>query len=80
MTVDEKIVRHPLAFLLKAADDIANRGADFEDGFKKGLIPLETIRKIYDTLIKEAFHSKMLLKDMSFADKPKYEQEINVDY
>ena len=39
------IPRHPLAFVLEAADDIAYATADFEDAFSKGLITLEEIRK-----------------------------------
>ena len=31
--------RHPLAFVLEAADDIAYRTADIEDAFKKGALP-----------------------------------------
>lgn len=38
--------RHPLAFLLEAADDIAYTTADIEDAVKKGLIS-------YDTLLTE---------------------------
>ena len=38
--------RHPLSFVLEAADDIAYRTADIEDGFRKGLIT-------YDQLLKE---------------------------
>lgn len=38
--------RHPLTFLLEAADDIAYRTADIEDAFKKGCIS-------YDDLLKE---------------------------
>ena len=34
--------RHPLAFLVEAADDICYRIIDFEDGLKLGLIPAET--------------------------------------
>jgi dGTPase len=37
--------RHPLVFLLEAADDIAYMAADIEDGFKKGAVTLETIRE-----------------------------------
>ena len=33
--------RHPLAYLLEAADDIANVTSDVEDGFKMGTIPFE---------------------------------------
>ena len=38
--------RHPLTFILEAADDIAYRTADIEDAFKKGMIS-------YDDLVKE---------------------------
>lgn len=38
--------RHPLTYILEAADDIAYRTADIEDAFKKGCIS-------YDTLLKE---------------------------
>ncbi len=37
--------RHPLAFLLEAADDIAYLSADIEDAQKKGILPVETLRK-----------------------------------
>ncbi len=35
--------RHPLAFLLEAADDIAYKTADMEDAFKKGCITYEQL-------------------------------------
>ena len=35
--------RHPLCFVLEAADDIAYRTADIEDGFRKGLISYEQL-------------------------------------
>ena len=35
--------RHPLAFALEAADDIAYRTADIEDAVKKGLIDISTL-------------------------------------
>lgn len=35
--------RHPLAFLLEAADDIAYKTADMEDAFKKGCISYEQL-------------------------------------
>lgn len=39
-------LRHPLAFVLEAADDIAYKTADIEDAFKKGCIS-------YDQLLRE---------------------------
>lgn len=43
------IVRHPLTFLLEAADDIAYATADLEDAFKKGLFTLDQFVAFYDT-------------------------------
>lgn len=37
--------RHPLTFLLEAADDIAYRTADIEDAMKKGLLTYATLKK-----------------------------------
>lgn len=45
------IVRHPLTFLLEAADDIAYATADLEDAFKKGLFTLDQFVFFYDTEI-----------------------------
>lgn len=38
---DGSICRHPLTYLLEAADDIAYATADLEDAFKKGLFTLD---------------------------------------
>lgn len=40
-----KISRHPLTFLLEAADDIAYSTADLEDAFKKKLFSLDDLEK-----------------------------------
>ena len=51
MKIQGKIRRHPLVFLLEAADDIAYSVADIEDGCKKGLISLDLLkRKMYKYL------------------------------
>lgn len=42
----KKNQRHPLAYLLEAADDIANVTSDVEDGFKMGIISLEKIKSV----------------------------------
>lgn len=39
-----KGMRHPLTYILEAADDIAYRTADMEDAFKKGCISYERLR------------------------------------
>lgn len=41
--------RHPLAFVLEAADDIAYKTADVEDAFKKGCITYgQLVRELYE--------------------------------
>ena len=48
-------VRHPLTFILEAADDIAYRTADIEDAFKKGVYPIGNFfREISDFQEKHA--------------------------
>jgi len=39
--------RHPLVYLLEAADDIAYSAADIEDGAKLGIIGYEKIREVF---------------------------------
>ncbi|MFA5265715.1 MAG: dNTP triphosphohydrolase [Opitutaceae bacterium] len=38
--------RHPLAFLMEAADDVCYRIVDLEDGYRVGCIPFETASKV----------------------------------
>lgn len=40
-------LRHPLSFLVEAADDITYKIVDFEDGYKLKLVPFETIKKLF---------------------------------
>lgn len=42
--------RHPLAYLVEAADDICNRIADLEDGYKYGKIEYDTIKSLLETI------------------------------
>lgn len=43
--------RHPLAFLVEAADDIAYLTADIEDGVELGMIPRDMARTLFRDLI-----------------------------
>ena len=45
--------RHPLAFLVEAADDICYRLVDFEDGFRLGYLSYEEVRASFSALIPE---------------------------
>lgn len=46
---DGRFCRHPLAFFLEAADDIAYATADLEDAFKKGLFTLREFIDYFDS-------------------------------
>jgi dGTPase len=46
--------RHPLAFLVEAADDICYRLVDFEDGFRLGHLGYATVRDAFMELIPES--------------------------
>ena len=70
--------RHPLAFVLEAADDIAYKTADIEDAVKKGCITYEQLveelelaqEKIPEGRWKESFH-KMVDKLQYYYGKAK---------
>lgn len=59
-----KIFRHPLTFLLEAADDIAYSTADLEDAFKKKLFSLDDLEKYW----KEKYTNKEET-DSSYVEK-----------
>ena len=46
--------RHPLAFALEAADDIAYRTADIEDAVKKKLLDITTLKKEIEKAVESA--------------------------
>ena len=51
--IQGEYVRHPLTFLLEAADDIAYATADLEDAFKKGLFTIEQFIAYYENEVKK---------------------------
>ncbi len=56
--IQDKVCRHPLVYLLEAADDIAYLTADIEDAIKKGIISFEAFKKFYE---KQVFSYKQTL-------------------
>ena len=65
---DELYARHPLAFLVEAADDICYSIIDFEDGINLGWIPEETaleflINLVKDTIDTAKYHELTRTKD-----------------
>lgn len=55
--------RHPLAFLVEAADDIAYRIVDFEDGHMAGIIPYETLEDIFCKLLPDGDEAKKYVSE-----------------
>ncbi len=47
--------RHPLAFLVEAADDICYTIVDFEDGFKVRRVEFETVERLFKGIIAGGF-------------------------
>jgi len=45
--------RHPITYLLEAADDIAFSAADIEDGVKLGLVSVEKIKQVFKKNLKK---------------------------
>jgi dGTPase len=43
--------RHPIAFLVEAADDICYRIIDFEDGYRLNLVPFDVICRLFKQVI-----------------------------
>lgn len=50
-----RFLKHPLAYVLEAADDIAYATADVEDAFKKGILSFEDIITLLDKYLKEIY-------------------------
>lgn len=65
MEVEEEEKRHPLVFLLEAADDIAYLVGDIEHGCKKGILSKEQILKIFQQKLGEYnLEDKKLLNEL----------------
>lgn len=66
----DRRVRHPLTFILEAADDIAYRTADIEDSLKKGLYTLDELVDFAEAEIKKHPNDKgkafELIKKLKF--------------
>ncbi len=63
-----EVARHPLAYLMEAADDIAYSTADLEDAYKKGLFTLNEFIEFFEGEIKGAGHEldkvRLLIDDL----------------
>lgn len=59
---DKGYVRHPLVYLLEAADDIAYATADLEDAFKKGEFVMESFIEFFESQAKDKPHTEYSLE------------------
>ncbi len=59
---EESWCRHPLAFLVEAADDICYNLIDLEDGCRLGLISYEETESLYARILREQFLPDKLRK------------------
>ncbi len=66
---DQKWCRHPLAFLVEAADDICYNIIDLEDGCRLGLVPFETVSQLLAEIIGDRFSQEKLNKLDSLNEK-----------
>lgn len=58
------VARHPLTFLMEAADDIAYATADLEDALKKKLFSIQDFIKYFETRMGSDIKAKRLIDDL----------------
>jgi len=61
--IKKKYYRHPLTFILEAADDIAYATADLEDAFKKSFFSIETFVEFFKTELHEYEKANLVTKE-----------------
>lgn len=58
------MARHPLTFLMEAADDIAYSTADLEDAFKKKLFTLQEFIQYFEANMENEKKAKLLIDNL----------------
>jgi len=66
---EEAWCRHPLTFLVEAADDICYNIIDLEDGCRLGLVPYETTRDLMAAIIGEKYQQEKLERSRNVNQK-----------
>lgn len=61
--------RHPLAFLVEAADDICYHIIDLEDGCRLGLVSFDTVKELLKPILGQAYSEEKLRKISSLNQK-----------
>jgi len=70
--------RHPLAFLLEAADDICYHVIDIEDGFKAGVVDFDTLYQLHRPFL-EARHRQRLDRLGDASQRASYCRSVTID-
>ncbi len=71
--------RHPLAFLVEAADDICYTLIDFEDGINLGWIPEETALEYLVNLVKDSLNKEKYAKLSQSKDRLAYLRALAIN-
>lgn len=78
---EDKIKRHPLAFLMEAADTICYRAMDIEDAFKLGWIKLNDIKDFASEKAKEfGLFDYDLFQILEYTENPKSHKKSQVNF
>lgn len=76
---DKSFARHPLAFLVEAADDICYTIIDFEDGINLGLIQEEYALEYLIKLVKDSINTKKYHNLQTRADRLSYLRALAIN-
>ncbi|MFT7072525.1 MAG: dGTPase [Patiriisocius sp.] len=79
LTGDFNYCRHPLAFLVEAADDICYTIIDFEDGINLGLIDEEFALEYLITLVKETINTEKYNQLSRTSDRLAYLRSLAIN-
>lgn len=71
--------RHPLAYLVEAADDICYTIIDFEDGINLGLIPEELALEYLINLVKESINTNKYANLHTTSDRVSYLRSLAIN-
>ena len=72
-------IRHPLSFIMEAADDIANCASDLEDAIKKNVIPIERLLElIKEKLNYNHFMYRILTKGLTEGKNNSHPDPVSV--
>ena len=76
---DVSYSRHPLAFLVEAADDICYTIIDFEDGINLGLIPEEYALEYLINLVRDSINTKKYHQLTNTKDRVSYLRALAIN-